>query len=141
MSYHDIEGAHPATKEQRDTLIKAMADAGYAFDFEKKELKKIEQKPVWSQDVQEEPVSEDLDEAADEYATDFSNSIASKAAVNAVRYAFKAGANWQKEQIMAKAIDAHVNYAWSSLCFGGFDWSKTGLNIGDKCKLITIKDD
>lgn len=31
----------PATKEQRDTLMKAMADAGYAFDFEKKELKKI----------------------------------------------------------------------------------------------------
>ena len=37
---------HPATKKQRDTLEKAMADAGYTFDFEKKELKKIEQKPV-----------------------------------------------------------------------------------------------
>lgn len=35
---------YPATKEQRDALIKAMADAGYAFDFEKKELKKFEQK-------------------------------------------------------------------------------------------------
>lgn len=33
---------HPATKEQRDTLMKAMADAGWEFDFEKKELKKIE---------------------------------------------------------------------------------------------------
>ena len=33
----------PATKEQRDTLLKAMTDAGYTFDFEKKELKKIEQ--------------------------------------------------------------------------------------------------
>lgn len=32
-----------ATKEQCDTLFKAMADAGYTFDFEKKELKKIEQ--------------------------------------------------------------------------------------------------
>jgi len=32
----------PATKEQRDTLEKAMADAGYTFDFEKKELKKTE---------------------------------------------------------------------------------------------------
>ena len=28
---------HPATKEQSDQLKKAMADAGYAFDFEKKE--------------------------------------------------------------------------------------------------------
>ena len=35
---------HPATKEQRDALMKAMADAGYTFDFEKKKLKKIEQK-------------------------------------------------------------------------------------------------
>lgn len=36
---------YPATKAQRDTLFKAMADAGYIFDFGKKELKKIEQKP------------------------------------------------------------------------------------------------
>lgn len=36
----------PATKEERDTLMKAMADAGYSFDFEKKELKWIEQNPV-----------------------------------------------------------------------------------------------
>lgn len=35
----------PATQEQRDTLMKAMADAGYSFAFEKKELKKIEHNP------------------------------------------------------------------------------------------------
>ena len=45
MSYHDIEGTHPATKEQRNALGKAMADAGYTFDFKKKKLKEIEQKP------------------------------------------------------------------------------------------------
>lgn len=39
---HEIVGSYPATKEQRDKLEKAMDDAGYAFDFEKKELKKIE---------------------------------------------------------------------------------------------------
>ena len=32
---HSAENIHPATKEQRDTLMKAMADAGYTFDFEK----------------------------------------------------------------------------------------------------------
>lgn len=36
---------YPATKEQRDQLEKAMANAGYTFNFEKKELKKIKQKP------------------------------------------------------------------------------------------------
>ena len=34
------EVVHPATKEQRDTLLKAIKDAGYEFDFMKKELKK-----------------------------------------------------------------------------------------------------
>ena len=37
---------YPATKKQRDTLMKAMTDAGYTFDFEKKELKKIEYKHI-----------------------------------------------------------------------------------------------
>ena len=32
---------YPTTKEQRDTLMKAMTDLGWEFDFEKKELKKI----------------------------------------------------------------------------------------------------
>lgn len=36
----------PATKEQRDQLENAMTDAGWEFDFEKKELKEIEQKPI-----------------------------------------------------------------------------------------------
>lgn len=51
--YHFIGRAtncKPATKEQRDQLEKAMADAGYAFDFEKKELKKVEKKPAWSKE-------------------------------------------------------------------------------------------
>lgn len=43
-------------------------------------------------------LSSDLDEAADEYAPDFSDSIASKAAVDAVREAFKAGAKWMAGQ-------------------------------------------
>ena len=44
------EAFQPATKEQRDALMKAMSDAGYTFDFEKKELKKIEQKQEWSEE-------------------------------------------------------------------------------------------
>ena len=47
--YHFIGRAtnsKPATKEQYDSLMKAMSKAGYTFDFNKKELKKIEQKPL-----------------------------------------------------------------------------------------------
>ena len=49
--WEEKDSCYPATKEQRDTLTKAMADAGWEFDFEKKELRKIEQKPVeWSEE-------------------------------------------------------------------------------------------
>lgn len=41
---HYIEDCHPATKEQRDLLFQKMEEAGWEFDFEKKELKKIENK-------------------------------------------------------------------------------------------------
>ena len=40
----NMQEVTPETKEQRDILMKAMAHAKYTFDFEKKELKKIEQK-------------------------------------------------------------------------------------------------
>ena len=36
----DTVKPHPATKEQRDTFMKAIKDAGYEWDAEKKELKK-----------------------------------------------------------------------------------------------------
>jgi len=45
-----IDDLKPATKEQRDTLIAKMTEAGYEWDAEKKELRKIEkqgeQKPT-----------------------------------------------------------------------------------------------
>ena len=47
---HEIVGSYPATKEQCDKLEKAMADAGYKWDEEKKKLKKIEQKPTWGEE-------------------------------------------------------------------------------------------
>ena len=41
--------ATPATKEQRDLLFQKMKEAGYKWDAEKKELKKIGQKTAWSE--------------------------------------------------------------------------------------------
>ena len=48
-----INDVHPATKEQRDLLFQKMKEAGYEWDAEKKELKKIEpfkQKLTWSEE-------------------------------------------------------------------------------------------
>lgn len=41
---------HPATKEQRDLLFQKMKEAGYEWDAERKELKKIEPKKLGSDD-------------------------------------------------------------------------------------------
>ena len=40
----------PATKEQCDILFQKMKEACYEWDAKKKELKKIEQKPAWSEE-------------------------------------------------------------------------------------------
>lgn len=49
-TYNLDDGFHPATKEQRDLLFQKMKEAGYEWDAEKKELKKIEQNPAWSEE-------------------------------------------------------------------------------------------
>ena len=43
----------PATEEQCNLLFSKMKEAGYKWDAEKKELKKIEQKPAWSEEDEE----------------------------------------------------------------------------------------
>ena len=53
-SVDDSDDWHPATKEQRDQFEKAMTDAGWEFDFEKKELKKLGQQEVTKISDQEE---------------------------------------------------------------------------------------
>ena len=40
----------PATKEQRDLLFQKMHEAGYEWDADKLELKKVEQQPTWSEE-------------------------------------------------------------------------------------------
>ena len=42
--------AHPATQEQCDLLFQKMKEAGYEWDDEKKELRKIEQNHAWSEE-------------------------------------------------------------------------------------------
>ena len=44
--YHHKHNITPATKEQRDLLFQKMKEAGYEWDADKKELKKIEQNPA-----------------------------------------------------------------------------------------------
>ena len=50
---HSTEEVHPATKEQNDLLFQKMKESGYEWDAEKKQLKKIEQNPAWSEEDKE----------------------------------------------------------------------------------------
>ena len=46
---HDIEGAHPATKEQRDLLFQKMIEVGYKWDADKKELIGKQEEPKFEE--------------------------------------------------------------------------------------------
>lgn len=81
----------------------------------------------------EEPVSEDLEEAGKQYLE-----RSNPDRVHQITNAFKAGAEWQKEQIMAKAINTKASFTMSvpSICIS----LPLGVNVGDKVKVIVIKE-
>lgn len=95
-------------------------------------------------EVQEEPVSEDLANAAIEYCGGHKGSDAR------VRAAFVVGANWKERQMMKDTIDGYVTGnderdidVWIES--ERFRWIEnknvTELNIGDKVKLVIIKEE
>ena len=53
--------------------------------------------------------------------------------------AFKAGAEWKKDQMMANAINTEASLTMSvpSICIS----LPLGVNVGDKVKVIVIKED
>ena len=54
VEYHTkTEGLHPTTKEQRDHLFAKIREACYVWDADKKKLRKIEEKPKWSEEDEE----------------------------------------------------------------------------------------
>lgn len=96
----------------------------------------------------EEPVSEDLDEAASRYAKEeYSRKNPATlpdrciGCYAPIMYAFRAGATWKEQQLMANAVDAEVTYGKSlAIPSLGYRLDKEGLDFGDKVKLIIIKE-
>ena len=85
-----------------------------------------------------EPVSENLEEAAKYYA---SNNTPWDDCINEMQESFKAGAEWQKEQMMSKAIDFIIvdNNAVSTE-ISTFPYVSLGTE-GDTIKLIIVNQD
>lgn len=89
--------------------------------------------------LQEEPVSEDLEEAAQEYTEKGSK-------CQEELDAFKAGAKWQKEQMMAKAVDGVVTFdyyegdkAYGCVAHDSFCLEDLGLKDRDEVKILILK--
>ena len=53
-TWNDNKKVYPATKEQHELLFSKMKEAGYVFDFENKQLKKIENPADWSEENEDE---------------------------------------------------------------------------------------
>ena len=95
--------------------------------------------------MQEEPISEDLEEACEQLAE---NARKHKAETSSpffsqtdYRQGVIDGVKWKKEQMMAKVVDGEVTYG-KSLAIPSLGWvlDKEGLDFGDKVKLIFIKE-
>ena len=82
--------------------------------------------------MQKKTVSEDLNKAAKNYADNITDKIGYKLQL---RRAVAYGAKWQKEQMMAKAVDAKL-LGGHLIRQKGFTHS---LHVGDKVKVIIIK--
>lgn len=90
--------------------------------------------------LQEEPVSEDLEEAVNAYIG-YAPEVDESSSTYGKRQAFKAGAKWQKEQLMAKAVDVTIAIPYQN-GYGGYTQlvdSKEGLPFGENLKVLVIK--
>lgn len=90
--------------------------------------------------TQEEPVSEELEKAAEGYAITDEVLQNGKVMINfQVEKAFRAGAKWQKEHLIKDAVDGEIGYwnlRWLSV---NADLPRT-VAEGDKVKVILIKE-
>ena len=90
--------------------------------------------------LQEEPVSEDLEEAVNAYIG-YAPEVDESSSTYGKRQAFKAGAKWQKDQLMAKAVDVTIAIPYQN-GDGGYTQlvdSKEGLPFGENLKVLVIK--
>ena len=87
--------------------------------------------------LQKEPMSEDLEQASERYACRYADS---KYGHDKIKKAYTAGAQWQEEQMLAKAIDGEVGYWNIRGLFVNMEMPSE-LEEGDKVKLVIVKED
>ena len=121
-------------KAEIERLYKEAKEEPYTGRMEGR-LEALDKLDAFIDSLEEEPVSEDLEKAAVEA---FKHIVDSDK--NNFYEIFKAGANWQKEQMLKDAVNGEVGY-----------WNITGLSINmklpkcidedDKVKVIIVKEE
>jgi hypothetical protein len=101
----------PATKEQRDILFQKMKEAGYEWDSEKKELKKIEQNLAWSEEDEKffDGIIANL-----EYLMDRANTYTLKQSLQKRidwLKSLRPQSQWKPSEEQMKALNEVLNYA------------------------------
>ena len=86
--------------------------------------------------LEEEPVSNDLEEAAKNYEED-----AIFYAARRISDFFKAGAEWQKEKMIEDAVDGEIYFNMDYLQYHINTEPLTHFHHGDKVKLIIVKEE
>lgn len=80
--------------------------------------------------------NEELNKIAEEYASEaLMPGLAERA--------FKAGAKWQREQMMKEAVEGHVstNGMGNKYLFPNYNDDFKDINDGDKVRIIIVKED
>ena len=118
-------------------------EKGFGSDADDACILELQKILTYIDSLQEEPVSEDLDEAASKYAKEEyrrkSPEILPDRCIGCyapLMYAFKAGAQWREEQMMTKAI---VGIARPYDCELWCNLDSFNLKNDEVCKLIIIK--
>ena len=116
---------------------------GYPTDAKivRESLKIMNGEKVAMATMDEEPVSDDLDEAANNFIAPYHE--VSECGENwniHPKEAFKAGANWQKQQMMKDAIELPL-YLDGDFLTVDYDFTESGYKVGDKVKMIIIKEE
>jgi hypothetical protein len=121
----------------------AVLAANQAIEEDKKILSIIDTLEV--KYLQEEPVSEELEEASEkcikelipEAELNSATPFALEYVVKLLHETFRASAKWQKEQLMKQAIEVQVNPLLGETFVG---CKVSGYEVGEKVKIIIIKE-
>ena len=97
---------HPATKEKCDLLFQKMKEAGYEWDADKKELKKIEQNHAW--DEEDEKIINDAIWLIEHYATDGHKKLLREQTIDKLK-SIKHQKHWKPSEEQMNALDKAKN--------------------------------